>query len=98
RVRRLWRWVARDDLIAFSRWVCVRARFPEDIVEAAVARGVGQYVILGAGLGAFSYRRTDVRDRLRVFEVDHPQTQAWKRERLGALGVEIPGGLVFAPV
>jgi methyltransferase (TIGR00027 family) len=95
---RLLREAARDDLNAFSRWVCVRARFPEDIVEAAVARGVGQYVILGAGLDSFAYRRTDLLDRLRVFEVDHPQTQAWKRERLDALGVDVPGGLVFAPV
>jgi methyltransferase (TIGR00027 family) len=95
---RLLREVARDDLNAFSRWVCVRARFPEDIVEAAVARGVGQYVILGAGLDSFAYRRTDLLDRLRVFEVDHPQTQAWKRERLDALAVDVPGGLVFAPV
>ena len=82
---RLMREMAREDLLAFSRWVCVRARFPEDIVEDAVAAGVGQYVILGAGLDSFAYRRHDLLDRVRVYEVDHPETQEWKRERLAAL-------------
>jgi methyltransferase (TIGR00027 family) len=85
-------------LRAFSRWMCVRARFTEDIVQQAVASGVGQYVILGAGLDSFAYRRGDLLGRLRVFEVDHPATQSWKRRRLARLGVEVPAGLVFAPV
>ena len=83
---------------AVSRWVCVRARFAEDIVERAAAAGVGQYVILGAGLDSFAYRRRDLLDRLRVFEVDHPATQRWKRRRLAELGARSPAGLVFAPV
>ena len=85
-------------IAAFSRWVCVRARFAEDIVEQAAASGVRQYVILGAGLDSFAYRRHDLLDQLRVFEVDHPATQQWKRRRLAGLGVGIPAGLVFAPV
>jgi methyltransferase (TIGR00027 family) len=71
---------------------------PEDIVEHAVAEGVGQYVILGAGLDSFAYRRRDLLERLRVYEVDHPETQAWKRERLTQLDIDIHPGLVFAPV
>ena len=90
--------VPRPYLLAFSRWVCVRARFPEDLVEQSVAGGVAQYVILGAGLDSFAYRRRDLLDRLRVFEVDHPATQAWKRQRLAELGMELPAGLVFAPI
>jgi methyltransferase (TIGR00027 family) len=90
--------VPRPYLLAFSRWVCVRARFPEDLVERAVAGGVAQYVILGAGLDSFAYRRRDLLDRLRVFEVDHPATQAWKRRRLAELSVELPTSLVFAPI
>jgi methyltransferase (TIGR00027 family) len=90
--------VPRPYLLAFSRWVCVRARFPEDIVARAAASGVGQYVILGAGLDSFAYRRGDLMSRLRVFEVDHPGTQEWKRQRLGEVGVKRPAGLVFAPV
>jgi methyltransferase (TIGR00027 family) len=83
---------------SFSRWVSVRARLPEDIVEQAVADGVRQYVILGAGLDSFAYRRGDLRDRLRVFEVDHPASQAWKRMRLRELNIGSPPNLVFAPV
>jgi methyltransferase (TIGR00027 family) len=90
--------VPRPYLLAFSRWMCVRARFPEDIAEQAAASGTGQYVILGAGLDSFACRRGDLLGRLRVFEVDHPATQSWKRRRLAELGVELPAGLVFAPV
>src|SRR5262249_1803292 len=54
-------------LLAFSRWMCVRARFTEDMVEQAVASGTGQYVILGAGLDSFACRRGDLLGRLRVF-------------------------------
>ena len=85
-----------DDLLAFSRWVCVRSRYAEDIVEQQAVTGVGQYVILGAGLDTFAYRRPD--PDLRVYEVDHPATQAWKQRRLADLGVAIPGNLVFVPV
>jgi methyltransferase (TIGR00027 family) len=88
----------RHFLLAFGRWVCVRARFAEDVVERTAAGGTGQYVILGAGLDSFAYRRHDLLGRLRVFEVDHPATQRWKRRRLAELGVDSPAGLVFAPV
>ena len=90
--------VPRVYLLAFSRWVCIRTRFPEDLVEQAVTGGVAQYVILGAGLDSFAYRRQDLLDRLRVFEVDHPATQARKRQRLAELSLEPSAGLVFAPV
>lgn len=85
-------------LRAFSRWVCIRSRFTEDLVDRAVARGVGQYVILGAGLDSFAYRRRELLDRLRVFEVDHPASQSWKRHRLSELGVTAPDNLIFTPV
>jgi methyltransferase (TIGR00027 family) len=68
-------------LLGFSRWVCVRTQLPEDVVEEAVAHGVRQYVILGAGLDSFAYRRPDLLDRLRVFEVVHPASQAFDTER-----------------
>src|SRR5262245_44829256 len=60
------------ELLAFSRWVCVRGRLTEDIVERAAVAGVGQYVIVDAGLDSFAYRRADVLERVRLFEVDHP--------------------------
>jgi methyltransferase (TIGR00027 family) len=88
--------IRHDDLMAFSRWCCVRSRYAEDIVEQQAGLGVGQYVILGAGLDTYAYRRA-VPD-LRVFEVDHPATQGWKKGRLAGLGVGIPDNLVFVPV
>jgi methyltransferase (TIGR00027 family) len=73
-----------------------RARFAEDAVAAAIAAGVRQVVILGAGLDTFAYRNP--RPDLRVFEVDHPATQAWKRERLTTAGIDRPKTLTFVPV
>jgi methyltransferase (TIGR00027 family) len=85
-------------LAEFARWVAVRARVPEDLVEEALAEAVRQYVILGAGLDSFAYRRGDLLEQLRVFEVDHPASQEWKRRRLEKLAIAIPRNLVFAPV
>lgn len=87
-----------ESWLSFSRWVAVRARVPEDLVEQALAAGTRQYVILGAGLDTFAYRRRDLLARLRVIEVDHPASQTWKRRRLAELGLDLPANLVFAPV
>lgn len=73
-----------------------RARFAEDRVAAAVAAGVRQVVTLGAGLDTFAYRNPY--PGLRVFEVDHPATQAWKHRRLTAAGIDCPETLTFVPV
>jgi methyltransferase (TIGR00027 family) len=75
----------------------VRSRFAEDALAAAAERGVRQVVVLGAGLDTCAYRTT-FPDRLRVFEVDHPETQAWKRQRLADAAIAIPGSLTFAPI
>jgi methyltransferase (TIGR00027 family) len=85
-------------LLAFSRWVCVRGRVSEDIVERAAAAGVRQHVTLGAGLDSFAYRHPDLRERMCVFEVDHPASQEWKRRRLRELGIDPPANFVYAPV
>ncbi len=74
----------------------VRSRYAEDQLAAAVANGVRQYVVLGAGLDTFAYRNPFA--QVRVFEVDHPATQAWKRERLTAAGIPISPELTFVPV
>jgi len=75
-----------------------RARFIEDLVAERAGRGVNQYVILGAGLDTFAQRRPEIASRLRVFEVDRPGPQAWKRQRLIALGFGIPEWLRLVPV
>jgi len=78
-------------------FIAVRTRFAEDAAAAACARGARQVVVLGAGLDTYAYRAPR-RDGVRVFEVDHPATQAWKRERLAAAGIAAPEWLTFAPV
>jgi methyltransferase (TIGR00027 family) len=82
----------------FRAGMVARGRFVEDLVEQRVAEGVGQYVLLGAGLDTFALRRPELADRVRVFEIDQPGPQAWKRERLDALGVEPPDDLQFVAV
>ena len=66
----------------FRAAIVARARFIEDVVTEQAAAGVTQYVILGAGLDTLAQRRPDLGARLRIFEVDQPGTQAWKRRRL----------------
>lgn len=74
--------------------VLTRSRFTEDRLAEAVERGVAQYVILGAGLDSFAYRNP-LAARIRTFEVDHPATQAWKRDRLEGAGA---GDVIFVPI
>src|SRR5580692_2940260 len=86
---------------AFRAFMAARSRFAEDELARAVASGVSQqrvtqYVILGAGLDTFAYRNPH--PGLRVFEIDHPATQAWKREQLDTAGIPIPPSLTFVPV
>ncbi|MGD0292399.1 MAG: class I SAM-dependent methyltransferase [Terracidiphilus sp.] len=81
------------DLRAF---VAARSRYAEDRLAEAVARGVRQYVVLGAGLDTFAYRNPFA--GLRVFEVDFPATQEWKRGLLAEAGIAQPEGLRFVPL
>ncbi len=75
-----------------------RARYTENCLEQAVAQGTKQYVLLGAGLDTFAFRRPDLVSQLQVFEVDHPATQALKHRRLAALKMETPPQLNFVAV
>jgi methyltransferase (TIGR00027 family) len=77
-------------------FLAVRSRLAEDTLARAVAGGVRQYVVLGAGLDTFAYRNPY--PALRVFEVDHPATQAWKRQRLMDAQITIPDGVTFAAI
>ena len=83
---------------ALRAFIAARSRLSEDTLAEAVNQGVRQYVLLGAGLDTFAYRAARQFPGLAVFEVDHPATQAWKRERLEAAGVALPDRLTFAPV
>ncbi len=79
-------------------FVAARSRYAEDELALGVRRGVRQYVILGAGLDTFAYRNPYPEERLRVFEVDHPSTQTWKRVRLEEVSIVLPDNLTFSPV
>jgi methyltransferase (TIGR00027 family) len=77
-------------------FIATRSRFTEDCLGEAMARGVDQYVLLGAGLDTFAYRGSH--EGLRVFEVDHPATQGWKRARLDEVRISKPDWVIYAPV
>jgi len=83
---------------ALRAFMATRSRFAEDVLAQAVKNGTRQYVVLGAGLDTFAYRNPHAAVGLRVFEVDHPATQAWKEDRLRAGGIAIPPDVVFVPV
>jgi methyltransferase (TIGR00027 family) len=87
-----------DGTSLYRAGIVARARFVEDLVAEEAARGVGQYVVLGAGLDTFVQRRPEAAARLRVFEVDRPGPQEWKRRRLAELGYGVPDGLRLVPV
>jgi methyltransferase (TIGR00027 family) len=82
----------------FRASIVARARFIEDLVVEQADRGLSQYVILGAGLDSFAQRRPEIASRLKVFEIDQPGPQAWKRQRLIELGFGVPDWLRFVPV
>ena len=75
-----------------------RSRLSEDTLLAAIGRGARQVVVLGAGLDTFAYRRPAAAADVQVFEVDHPATQRWKRERLEEAGIAVPAGVRHVPV
>jgi methyltransferase (TIGR00027 family) len=83
---------------SFRAFMVARSRYAEDQLAASIARGVRQYLILGAGLDTSGYRGVSASENLHVFEVDHPQTQAWKKERLQAASIPIPAKLRFVSV
>jgi methyltransferase (TIGR00027 family) len=82
---------------AMRAFLVTRSRYAEDQLAQAHQQGTTQYVILGAGLDTFAYR-SPYDTRLRVFEVDHPATQAWKRAHLQESGIGLPRSLTFVPV
>jgi methyltransferase (TIGR00027 family) len=81
---------------AFRAFMVARSRLAEDHLAEAVARGLRQYVVLGAGLDTFAYRNPFA--QIRVFEVDFPATQVWKRSLLAAAEIPVPANLTFVPL
>lgn len=76
----------------------IRNRYAEDCLSECIDKGLHQYVILGAGLDTFAFRQPTRAKPLRIYEVDHPATQRWKRDRLGVADIAIPSNLTFVPL
>ena len=79
-------------------FTAARSRIAEDALSRAVDRGIRQIVILGAGLDTFALRNPHGARQIRIYEVDHPATQAWKRERLAEAQIAFPPWLILVPV
>lgn len=93
-------WRDRGDMhpvgtLPYRAAIVARTRFVEDLL---IEEGIGQYVLLGAGLDTFAQRHTELAGRVRVFEIDQPGPQAWKRQRLEELGYGVPEHLRLIPV
>src|SRR5580692_10360146 len=82
--------------VGLRAFLVARSRYAEDALARALAQGVTQYVLLGAGLDTFAHRNPY--SQLRVFEVDHPATQQWKRELLETSSLPTLANLTYAPV
>lgn len=78
--------------------IICRARYTEDILEKTVKQGIKQYIILGAGLDTFVFRRPEMMEQIEVFEVDYPATQKFKLLRIAELKWKLPAKLHFIPI
>ncbi len=94
------RWLVFERLLRILRpveaQIVVRSRYAEDVLEQAIAGGIQQYVIVGAGFDSFALRRRDLESKIRIYELDHPDTQQIKRSRIGRVG--LPSNLEFVSV
>jgi methyltransferase (TIGR00027 family) len=79
-------------------FMVARSRYAEDELRLAISRGTRQYVVLGAGLDTFAYRNPYPQEQLKVFEVDHPATQQWKRNLLIRAAIPVSPELTFVPI
>jgi methyltransferase (TIGR00027 family) len=86
------------DLARMRTLFALRNRYAEDELVRTMEHGVSQYIILGAGLDSFAYRRPDLLQSIDVYEVDHPASQSWKRARVKELGIITPARLHYVPI
>jgi len=84
--------------VSIRAFMVARSRYAEDALAHSIERGAKQYVVLGAGLDTFAYRNPYPESALRVFEVDYPATQEWKRRQLEEARIAVPPSVTYAPV
>ncbi len=90
-------WVLKTLKPIAAEIIC-RSRYTEDKLEAAMGKGIDQYVLLGAGFDSYALRQPPGAEKLRIFELDHPLSQEVKRQRLGSHGDQLPNSLEFVPI
>ena len=90
--------LAYPDFARMRTLFALRNRYAEDELVRSMERVTSQYIILGAGLDSFAYRRPDLLQTLEVYEVDHPASQVWKRNRIEELGIKPPARLRYVPI
>jgi methyltransferase (TIGR00027 family) len=83
---------------ALRKHVLLRSRFAEDRLRLAVARGIRQYILIGAGFDTFALRQPDWARDIRIIEVDHPATQGVKKSHIAHAGIAIPANLSFVGI
>jgi methyltransferase (TIGR00027 family) len=94
-------WQERPDMKYTKRLrasIVARARFVEDIAKEQIEKGISQYILLGAGLDSFAQRNSEIRPQIDIYEIDQPETLAWKEEKLIENGYGISDNLHFVPV
>lgn len=90
------KWVVQTQL---SPTPLARAKYCEEMLENAIRTGSAeQYVILGAGMDTFAYRNQEILSMIKVFELDHPDTQNFKKEKVEKAGWNIPENLYYVPI
>ena len=98
RIRRAAHYYGQRPARALRAHIALRSRYTEDRLQTAVARGVRQYVMLGAGFDTFAWRQPAWASALRIVEIDHAGTQSAKRHRFEGAGLEIPPNTTLAAV
>jgi len=94
-------WQERPDMKYTKRLrasIVARARFVEDVAKEQIEKGITQYVLLGAGLDSFAQRNTEISSQVDIYEIDQPETLAWKEKKLIENGYKISYNLHFVPV
>ena len=91
-------WTALGTRTFFARGVHVRTRHIDDVLAEHLRAGVTQVVILGAGLDSRAYRFGEAMRGVRVFELDLPQTQNYKKARVREVLGSLPAHVTYTPI
>jgi len=102
RKRAILRLVTADFLFGWAKpivgLILARSRYSEDCFEKAFGNDISQYVMLGAGMDSFAMRRPEFEEAVKIYEIDHPSTQEWKKKKLADNRFSLPSNVVYIPI